>query len=201
MVDINDKSKTEEAWLWMCKQDSFDMSELLAATDVKQANLYALMRRWLASGHLSCVVEGPLRQREVFGCNRYQVSDVNEPPKFGTNQGTCISRKKRKSRRKTSQQKMWNTMKISRVFTLTELAMTSNSTSNHAGVYAKALAKAGYVKVQAKAMPHRGEVAKYQLLRDTGRFAPIVRQSGCWDQNQQRLYPFLVEEEKHGHVA
>ena len=201
MVDINDKSKTEEAWLWMCKQDSFDMSELLAATDVKQANLYALMRRWLASGHLSCVVEGPLRQREVFGCNRYQVSDVNEPPKFGTNQGTCISRKKRKSRRKTSQQKMWNTMKISRVFTLTELAMTSNTTSNHAGVYAKALAKAGYVKVQAKAMPHRGEVAKYQLLRDTGRFAPIVRQNGCWDQNQQRLYPFLVEEEKHGHVA
>lgn len=201
MVDINDKSKTEEAWLWMCKQDSFDMSELLAATDVKQANLYALMRRWLASGHLRCVVEGPLRQREVFGCNRYQVSDVNEPPKFGTNQGTCISRKKRKSRRKTSQQKMWNTMKISRVFTLTELAMTSNSTSNHAGVYAKALAKAGYVKVQAKAMPHRGEVAKYQLLRDTGRFAPIVRQNGCWDQNQQRLYPFLVEEEKHGHVA
>ncbi len=201
MVDINDKSKTEEAWLWMCKQDSFDMSELLAATDVKQANLYALMRRWLASGHLSCVVEGPLRQREVFGCNRYQVSDVNEPPKFGTNQGHCISRKKRKSRRKTSQQKMWNTMKISRVFTLTELAMTSNSTSNHAGVYAKALAKAGYVKVQAKAMPHRGEVAKYQLLRDTGRFAPIVRQNGCWDQNQQRLYPFLVEEEKHGHVA
>lgn len=201
MVDINDKSKTEEAWLWMCKQDSFDMSELLAATDVKQANLYALMRRWLASGHLSCVVEGPLRQREVFGCNRYQVSDVNEPPKFGTNQGTCISRKKRKSRRKTSQQKMWNTMKISRVFTLTELAMTSNSTSNHAGVYAKALAKAGYVKVQAKAMPHRGEVAKYQLLRDTGRFAPIVRQNGCWDQNQQRFYPFLVEEEKHGHVA
>lgn len=201
MVDINDKSKTEEAWLWMCKQDSFDMSELLAASDVKQANLYALMRRWLASGHLSCVVEGPLRQREVFGCNRYQVSDVNEPPKFGTNQGTCISRKKRKSRRKTSQQKMWNTMKISRVFTLTELAMTSNSTSNHAGVYAKALAKAGYVKVQAKAMPHRGKVAKYQLLRDTGRFAPIVRQNGCWDQNQQRLYPFLVEEEKHGHVA
>ena len=201
MVDINEKSKTEEAWLWMCKQDSFDMSELLAATDVKQANLYALMRRWLASGHLSCVVEGPLRQREVFGCNRYQVSDVNEPPKFGTNQGTCISRKKRKSRRKTSQQKMWNTMKISRVFTLTELAMTSNSTSIHAGVYAKALAKAGYVKVQAKAMPHRGEVAKYQLLRDTGRFAPIVRQNGCWDQNQQRLYPFLVEEEKHGHVA
>ncbi|MDH0308101.1 hypothetical protein [Aeromonas caviae] len=201
MVDINEKSKTEEAWLWMCKQDSFDMSELLAATDVKQANLYALMRRWLASGHLSCVVEGPLRQREVFGCNRYQVSDVNEPPKFGTNQGTCISRKKRKSRRKTSQQKMWNTMKISRVFTLTELAMTSNSTSNHAGVYAKALAKAGYVKVQAKAMPHRGEVAKYQLLRDTGRFAPIVRQNGCWDQNQQRFYPFLVEEEKHGHVA
>lgn len=201
MVDINDKSKTEEAWLWMCKQDSFDMSELLAATDVKQANLYALMRRWLASGHLNCVVEGPLRQREVFGCNRYQVSDVNEPPKFGTNQGTCTSRKKRKSRRKTSQQKMWNTMKISRVFTLTELAMTSNSTSNHAGVYAKALAKAGYVKVQAKAMPHRGEVAKYQLLRDTGRFAPIVRQNGCWDQNQQRLYPFLVEEEKHGHVA
>ncbi len=201
MVDINDKSKTEEAWLWMCKQDSFDMSELLAATDVKQANLYALMRRWLASGHLSCVVEGPLRQREVFGCNRYQVSDVNEPPKFGTNQGNCISRKKRKSRRKTSQQKMWNTMKISRVFTLTELAMTSNSTSNHAGVYAKALAKAGYVKVQAKAMPHRGEVAKYQLLRDTGRFAPIVRQNGCWDQNQQRLYPFLVEEEKHVHVA
>lgn len=92
-------------------------------------------------------------------------------------------------------------MKISRMFTLTELAMTSNSTSNHAGVYAKALAKAGYVKVQAKAMPHRGEVAKYQLLRDTGRFAPIIRKNGCWDQNQQRLYPFLVEEEKHGHVA
>lgn len=201
MVEISDKSKTQEAWLWMCKQDSFALRELLAATELKQANVYGLMHRWLESGHIHCVVEGALRQREVFGCNRYQVSDVNEPPKFGTNQGPYTSRKKRKSRRKTSQQKMWNTMKISRVFTLAELAMTSNSTSNHAGTYAKALTKAGYVKVQTRAMPHRGEVAKYHLLRDTGRFAPIVRKNGCWDQNQQRLYPFLVEEGAHGNVA
>ncbi|HEB4980873.1 TPA: hypothetical protein R0E67_004479 [Aeromonas dhakensis] len=79
--------------------------------------------------------------------------------------------------------------------------MTSNSTSNHAAIYTKALTKAGYVKVLAKAMPHLGEVAKYRLLRDTGRHAPIVRRNGCWDQNQQRLYPFLVEEGEHGNVA
>lgn len=201
MVDINDKSKTEEAWLWMCKQDSFALRELLAATEIKQANVYGLMRRWLASGHIHCVVKGDLRQREVFGCNRYQVLDARHPPKFGTNQRPYTSRQKRTSRRKTTQQKMWNTMKISRVFTLTELAMTSNSTSNHAAIYAKALTKAGYVKVQTKAKPHRGEVAKYLLLRDTGRHAPIVRKNGCWDQNQQRLYPFLVEEGTHGNVA
>lgn len=201
MVDMSGKSKTEEAWLWMCKQDSFDLSELLAATEIKQANIYAVMRRWLASGHIHCVVEGELRQREVFGCNRYQVLDLNNPPKFGTNQSPVKSRVKRKNRRKTTQQKMWNTMKISRAFTLNELAMTSNSTSNHAAIYTKALTKAGYVKVLAKAMPHLGEVAKYRLLRDTGRHAPIVRRNGCWDQNQQRLYPFLVEEGEHGNVA
>ena len=205
MVDINDKSKTEEAWLWMCKQDSFDMSELLAATDVKQANLYALMRRWLASGHLSCVVEGPLRQREVFGCNRYQVSDVNEPPKFGTNQGTCISRKKRKSRRKTSQQKMWNTMKISRFFTLSDLAITSGVDDSGASTYTTFLVRAGYVRRMDKIerFKVKGDQNRYQLIRDTGRFAPMVRaaQGGCWDQNEQRFYQFDVKEVPHGHVA
>lgn len=116
-------------------------------------------------------------------------------------------RPKCRNKRKTNQQKMWNTMKISRFFTLTDLMLTAETGQKQAWFYTDRLVKAGYVKVLFKVdsllpVPARhGLTGRYQLVRDTGRYAPLCRDHGCWDQNQQQLYPFQREEETHGNVA
>jgi len=42
-------TNAETAWQWMCQQESFDLLELAAASPLKLANLYLVVRRWLAS--------------------------------------------------------------------------------------------------------------------------------------------------------
>lgn len=94
---------------------------------------------------------------------------------------------------KTKQQKMWNSMKMHRVFTRVDLQMTAEVTDSHAKDYLNALHKAGYVRftVKVKAgQKSKGLLSRYSLLRDTGQLAPIVRKAGMWDQNQQLFYPF-----------
>lgn len=94
---------------------------------------------------------------------------------------------------KTKRQKMWNSMKMHRVFTRVDLIMTAEVTDSHAKDYLSALHKAGYVRfvVKVKAgQKSKGQMSRYCLLRDTGHLAPIIRKDGVWDQNEQRFYPF-----------
>ncbi len=124
-------------------------------------------------------------------------------------EGLTVKRRynKCRSKRKTVQQKLWNTMKISRRFTLTDLMITANTNRNTAWHYTNQLVLAGYVRLAVRVNPRLSVQDKYgltniyQLIRDTGRFSPMKRENGCWDQNQQRLYPFQFEEGEHGHVA
>ncbi|XLU05043.1 hypothetical protein Aeroheme_02173 [Aeromonas sp. DSM 116730] len=98
-------------------------------------------------------------------------------------------------------------MKISGRFTLADLMLTANVSQRQAWHFTNCLVKAGYVNVLYKVdkfLPVRartGLTGRFQLVRDTGRHSPICRANGCWDQNQKQLYPFLMEGDKHGHVA
>lgn len=204
MVGKSMNTNAEAAWRWMCQQESFDLLELVDASQLKLGNVYLVVRRWLASGHLRCVYQKPYGRRVSFRGSRYQVVDTAAEPQFGSG-NRITSRKKRRIRRKTIQQKMWNTMKISRFFTLSDLAITSGVDESGASTFTTLLIRAGYVRPVQK-IEHfkmKGDRNRYQLIRDTGRFAPMVRanQEGCWDQNEQQFYPFDVKETLHGNVA
>ncbi len=205
MVGKSVNTNAETAWRWMCQQESFDLLELVDASPLKQGNVYLVVRRWLESGHLRCVYQKPFGKRVSFRGSRYQVIDPFNEPQFGSGDRQTKHRKKRRIRRKTVQQKMWNTMKISRFFTLSDLAITSGVDDSGASTYTTFLVRAGYVRLMDKIerFKAKGDQNRYQLIRDTGRFAPMVRaaQGGCWDQNEQRFYQFDMKEAPHGHVA
>lgn len=205
MVGKSINSSAETAWYWMCQQESFDLLELVAASPLKLGNVYLVVRRWLASGHLRCVYQKPFGRRVSFRGSRYQVIDPSRVPQFGSGDRQTKHRKKRRIQRKTVQQKMWNTMKISRFFTLGDLAITAGVDDSGASTYTTFLIRAGYVRQVEKIerFKVKGDQNRYQLIRDTGRFAPMVRakQRGCWDQNEQRFYPFDMKEAPHEYVA
>lgn len=205
MVGKSINTNAETAWQWMCQQESFDLLELATASPLKLGNLYLVVRRWLASGHLRCVYQKPFGKRISFRGSRYQVIDPFHKPQFGSGNRQTKHRKKRRIHRKTVQQKMWNTMKISRFFTLSDLAITSGVDDSGASTYTTFLIRAGYVRLVDKIerFKVKGDQNRYQLIRDTGRFAPMVRakQGGCWDQNEQHFYQFDVKEAPHGNVA
>lgn len=205
MVGKSMNTNAETAWQWMCQQESFDLLELAEASPLKLGNVYLVVRRWLVSGHLRCVYQKPFGRRVSFRGSRYQVVDTAAEPQFGSGNRSTSHRKKRRISRKTVQQKMWNTMKISRFFTLNDLAITSGVDESGASTFTTFLIRAGYVRPVQK-IEHfkmKGDRNRYQLIRDTGRFAPMVRatQEGCWDQNEQQFYQFDVKETPHGHVA
>jgi hypothetical protein len=203
VVDMSGKSKTEDAWKWMCQQEKFALSELIEQTDLNNGAAYEVLKRWIGWGHVRCVKEKVRGKSVSFRSSTYQVINPQEPPNFGSGNRVTTERRKKRFKRKTYQQKMWNTMKISRHFKPADLSITAGVSVKSAARYIRLLMLAGYIQQM-----DRGEIKpvserSYLLIRDTGRLSPMVRAnpSGCWDQNQKRLYPFLVEEGEHGNVA
>jgi len=200
VVDKNSEPMTARAWQWMCEQEVFVIKDVVAITGMSEPHIYKVVKDWLSSGYLIKNPAGIATKPAWF-----KVACLNKAPPIGKSSGR--KRPKCRSKRKTNQQKMWNTMKISGRFTLADLMLTAGVGQRQAWYFTDRLVRAGYVKVLFKVdnflpvMERRGLTGRFQLVRDTGRHAPVCRSNGCWDQNQQRLYPFLVEEEKHGHVA
>ncbi|OUR62026.1 hypothetical protein A9Q74_06135 [Colwellia sp. 39_35_sub15_T18] len=111
--------------------------------------------------------------------------------------------------KKTGRQKIWNSLKIQRVVSVADLVCLAAVTEANASLYLRKLVNSSYVRVKYAvntALPNcevKGRASTYQLLRDTGRLCPIVRKDGCWDQNEQQLYPFngTNKENHHDQVA
>lgn len=210
MVQTKNETKTELAWNWMCQRESFSVQEVINGVEINKQQIYRVINAWLYGGYIRLVSPKSQRRQRI-----YQVVDPAILPPLGSGsrpvnaEGVTIKRRysKRHSKRKTVQQKLWNTMKISRRFTLADLMITANTNRNTAWHYTNQLVLAGYVRLVVRVHSRQSVQDKYgltniyQLVRDTGRFSPMRRDNGCWDQNQQRLYPFLVEEDEHGYVA
>ncbi|WP_457936462.1 hypothetical protein [Aeromonas veronii] len=189
------KSKTEIAWLWITQ--GFEFDSVLLSTEVGISRNYAskLVGKWHESGHLTLMgCKGVTRYYRV---NQTAISSI--PPGWGAE--PVSTREKRRAPMKSRQQKMWNSMKINKTVTKLTLSMASGATLRSVDGYIHALVKTGYLKQLNSSCSDKRMPSRYMLVRNTGRHAPIVRRNGCWDQNQQRLYPFLVEEGEHGNVA
>ena len=140
-----------------------------------------LMMRVKGTGHVS---------------SPYLYKTTGSEPCFG--KGKSPSKKVSKRFNKTNRQKLWNNMKISRKFTISELLSTISVGESTARNFVTYLLKTGYV-VEKSRLPSKkrlsvmnGKEIEWLLIRDTGRLAPIVRKDGCWDQNEQKMYLFPI---------
>lgn len=75
-------------------------------------------------------------------------------------------------------------MKIGGCFTISSVVASIEVPQTTAYAYIRPLQRAGYLKL-IRTGPN-----KYRLIRDSGRLAPIVRKTGCWDQNLMQLFTF-----------
>lgn len=195
---MSTETKTRVAWQWCCQQPSFSSKQLQQAAEMTKRYSDVVIADWVKTGVVERISGS---QRPVI----YRVVDPQSPPKVGRGSMRQSSYVRRRMWRKTQQQKMWNTMLINRSFGLADLMLTCDSQLSKSYTYVERLVRAGYVKVLHRRGNHlpfnERELSHYQLVRDTGRLAPIIRPNGCWDQNEQRLYPFLTEESDHGRVA
>ncbi|WP_229333298.1 hypothetical protein [Grimontia hollisae] len=128
-----------------------------------------------------------------FNPRKFSVAEGKCPP-LGCGVSTKSSAPKKRFKKK-ARQKLWNNMKIERKFSTSSLLSSIEVPKTTAYSYIAGLRKAGYIDLVFNGKKTAGKMQgtaehRYLLVRDTGRLAPIVRKDGCWDQNEQKLYPF-----------
>lgn len=97
---------------------------------------------------------------------------------------------RRTHKRTTARQRIWNSCRILRVFTLQELAATSQSAYVTCGAYITRLEKVGMVRKVKGHAAQPGEFAVFRLNKDAGHEHPIVRDDGIYCPSIDQLYPY-----------
>jgi hypothetical protein len=79
----------------------------------------------------------------------------------------------------------WQAMRCLRTFTIRRLVMVTELPERTVYDYVKALLTVGYVRQESAYDPQgeRGNAAQYRLVKDTGLYAPLVRQGTVMDWN------------------
>lgn len=89
----------------------------------------------------------------------------------------------------TTRQRIWQAMRILRVFSYADLQATAEAGRDNVRKYCQALRSAGYLRLERpKANGKKGGHAAWRLVRDTGPKAPIPRACGAYDPNQEKVY-------------
>lgn len=89
--------------------------------------------------------------------------------------------------------RIWNSIRVLKRFTAADLAATAGIGQDNLRKYLLALARAGLIAV---AVPKRNGYARghavWRLVNDLGPLHPLPRrdQSGVYDPNRDRLYPY-----------
>ncbi|ODS10957.1 hypothetical protein [Vibrio scophthalmi] len=196
------ENKRKIAWLQMLLRESFTSLEIANAVGISQVQCHTTIRHFLSQG-----IVKEVRGVGVASKPRVLTTVLGQDPKFGSGGG--ISKKFKK----TGRQQLWNNMKIARKFTVESLLSSIDVKQTSAQQYTKSLLDTGYLKLNLTGKTQKGiknGYNVYTLIRDTGRLAPKLMKEGCWDQNEQKLYPFTkggngkaqrVDKEKSNDVA
>jgi predicted transcriptional regulator len=89
-----------------------------------------------------------------------------------------------------ARQRVWNSCRILRTFTLHELAATSQTAYGTCCSYVKRLEQVGLVRKVRRHAPEQGEYALFRLNVDVGHAHPIVRDDGVYCPGRNTLYPY-----------
>lgn len=177
-------SHREMAWKEMITRTTFTVGEVASAVGIERNKVSTFVQFLLKKNRLATVKS----QRPY----KFKVLD-NTPLAFGKGQrageGIKSHRKGNKPR-----QRMWNTMRVMRVFTVLDLMMAAEVQRNTAHTYLMRLKRAGYVRVTKPGGNRHGERAIYLLVRNSGPKSPIDKgEGGMWDINDQQLHLFHKE--------
>lgn len=92
-----------------------------------------------------------------------------------------------------SRQRIWNALRIFKLFTTAEIGPVADAGDANVQKYLRALARAGYLRLErAKRNGSVDGHAIWRLLRNSGPHCPIVRSgdAGVYDPNTDQLYPY-----------
>lgn len=150
----------DAAWAVAERLGKFGYAEISAELGISMKRAARIVRSWRAAGACDLIQSGP-KNRNVFQV----VPEAKRLPNA--------------RRRGSAPQNIWNAMRGLRAFTPTDLAAHARTddvvvTSESARSYCQALLRAGYLKVERKAVPGRRE-AIYRLIRNTGPKPPRER--------------------------
>lgn len=183
------KNKRADAWGYIQAHPQFTVPELSNAIEMDLEQCRTTVNRWVKQNYLRHIgspgTPGRPKRFAMVPGSQPRIGKGGDPGDLVRNQ-----------KAKTGRQKMWNSMKISRVFTADSLCVTAGVCKKTADEFIRKLVAAGYVDVVKRVDTRKpndevkGQSSSYRLIRDTGRLSPIVRKTGCWDQNELILYPF-----------
>lgn len=184
MIDVQcaEKSPRERAWQTMVRLEAFTVEQVAAEAGVAKKEVSTFVQFLRRHNRVVTV-----RAKRPY---RFKVTQT-EGLTFGKGQrpggGVRRHRKGNKPR-----QKMWNTMRVMRKFSVMDLMMAAEVGRVCAHGYASLLVKAGYLRELSPGGNRKGAQAVYLLLRYTGPKSPVEKraQGGMWDVNEQQLYPF-----------
>jgi len=89
----------------------------------------------------------------------------------------------------TTRQRIWQAMRILRVFSYADLQATAEAGRDNVRKFCQALHRAGYLRLERpKRNGKKGGYQVFRLVRDTGPNAPIPRDVGVYDLNQEKVY-------------
>lgn len=94
------------------------------------------------------------------------------------------------NRHPCARDRIWQSMRIMRIFTLPDLVATADAGKANARKYIRGLMRAGYLTVAKKKREgSKGGYEAYHLVRDSGPRAPRLQADGnTYDPNQHKVY-------------
>ncbi|WP_283132507.1 hypothetical protein [Enterovibrio norvegicus] len=187
------ESQRQKAWEYLLENPNIESNTLAAAIGMDKNMCRDTLRYWQERGWVEQVGgRGTTNDPMRFS------TTLDAKPLWGGEARKGFSVKKHY--KKNKRQMLWNNMKIERKFTAHSIVSSINVALPTAYDYIRTLVKAGYIELlPGSRRSRRLDTMKYRylLVRDTGRLAPIARKNGCWDQNEQKLYPFETAEPKN----
>lgn len=187
-------NKRQLAWEFMKQMDCFTVPEVANAVEMDLEQCRTTIKKLERQGFIKHIAGIGVPGK----AKKYQVLTAANEPNLGKGckPGTLIKRQGR-----TGQQLIWNALRINRTVVVSSVVAVSQCSPKSVSGYLRVLHKAGYLrckKVDTRLPNHVIECHEsiWTLIRETGPKAPLYRRgTGCWDQNEQKLYPFKSTEQ------
>jgi hypothetical protein len=162
------------AWRFMCccrgSNSDFSAQQIADATEMSRHRAAAFLRQLFKEGRLEVTWHG-----RSSATNRYRLIDASP-----------LAEKTHKPKRAKAMQRVWNSCRIMRAFTLDDVIATAQVAHSTAKRYVKSLQRAGLIRVRGT----EHGITIYRLNVDCGQAAPELTPDGIFAPTRRTFYPY-----------